>query len=116
LMESGLSKTDARAQARRDFGHLSRVCEDSRTAWQFPIFEDLAADLRYALRALRRDPAFAGAAVVSLALGIGANLAIFSLTMEFLFSHPSVRDPQSLAYVILGGSSNAARTEYRFLK
>ncbi len=116
LMEIGLSESEARAQARREFGHLSRVCEDSRSAWQFPIFEDLLADLGYALRALRRDPAFAGAAVLSLALGIGANLAIFSLTMEFLFSRPSVRDPQSLAYVILGGGSNAALAQYRFLK
>ena len=116
LMETGLSERDARAQARREFGHLSRVCEDSRSAWQFPMFEDLLADLRYAGRALRRNPVFAGAAVLSLALGIGANLAIFSLTMEFLFSKPSVRDPQSLAYVILGGNSNAAPAQYRFLK
>ena len=116
LMETGLSERDARAQARREFGRLSRVCEDSRSAWQFPMFEDLLADLRYAGRALRRNPVFAGAAVLSLALGIGANLAIFSLTMEFLFSKPSVRDPQSLAYVILGGSSNADPAQYRFLK
>jgi hypothetical protein len=54
--------------------------------------------------------------VLSLALGIGANLAIFSLTTEFLFSRPSVRDPQNLAYVILGGNSNAAPAQYRFLK
>lgn len=116
LMATGLSERDARAQARREFGHLTRVCEDSRSAWQFPMFEDLLADLRYAGRALRRNPVFAGAAVLSLALGIGANLAIFSLTMEFLFSKPSVRDPQSLAYVILGGNSNADPAQYRFLK
>jgi len=116
LMETGLSERDARAQARREFGRPSRVCEDSRSAWQFPMFEDLLADLRYAGRALRRNPVFTGAAVLSLALGIGANLAIFGLTMEFLFSKPSVRDPQSLAYVILGGSSNADPAQYRFLK
>ena len=116
LMEAGLSKRDARTQARREFGGLSRVYEDSRNAWQFPVLEDLLADLTYALRALRRDPTFAAAAVLSLALGIGANLAIFSLTMEFLFSRPSVRDPESLAYVILGGNSNAAPAQYRFLR
>jgi predicted permease len=116
LVRSGLSERDARAQAQREFGRQTRVREDSRGAWQFRLLEDLAGDLRYAGRALRRNPAFATAAVLSLALGIGANLAIFSLTMEFLFSRPSVRDAQSLAYVILGGGSNAAPEEYRFLK
>ena len=116
LMRTGLSKKDARTQALREFGRQSVHREDSRGAWQFRLFEDLIADLRYAGRAFRRNPAFAGAAVLSLALGIGANLAIFSLTMEFLFSRPSVRDPQSLAYVILGGGSNAAPAQYRFLK
>jgi predicted permease len=115
LMRSGLSEEDASRQARREFGPQSRLREDSRSSWQFALLEDLLADLRYAGRAVRRNPVFAGAAVLSLALGIGANLAIFSLTMEFLFSRPSVRDPQSLAYVILGGNSNAAPAQYRFL-
>ncbi len=116
LVQAGLSERDARSEARREFGPQSRLREDSRSAWQFPLLEDLLADLKYAGRALRRNPAFAAAAVLSLALGIGANLAIFSLTMEFLFSRPSVRDPQSLAYVILGGGSNAAPPQYRFMK
>lgn len=116
LMQAGLSEEEARTIAWREFGRQNHVREDSRGAWQFLLIEDLAGDLRYAGRALRRNPAFAAAAVLSLALGIGANLAIFSLTMEVLFSRPSVRDPQSLAYVILGGGSNAAPAEYRFLK
>lgn len=116
LMQAGLSEREARMQARREFGRQSLIREDSRSAWEFLLLEDLAADLRYAGRAIRRNRAFAAAAVLSLALGIGANLAIFSLTMEFLFSRPSVRDPESLAYVILGGSSNAAPEQYRFLK
>src|SRR5579875_2004274 len=116
LMATGLCEKDARAQARREFGRESRACEDSRVAWQFVLLEDVLADLRYAGRTFRKNPAFAAAAVLSLALGIGANLAIFSLTMEFLFSRPSVRDPQSLSYVMLGGGSNAARAEYRFIK
>ena len=116
LVRSGLPESAARAQARREFGAQSRLREDSRSSWQFFLLEDLLADLRYGGRAVRRNPAFAGAAVLSLALGIGANLAIFSLTMEFLFSRPSVRDSPSLAYVILGGNSNADPAQYRFLK
>jgi len=116
LMHNGLSERDARMEAQREFGPQSRFREDSRGPWQFPLLEDLLADLRYATRAVRRNPGFAGAAVLSLALGIGANLAIFSLTMEFLFSQPSVRDSSSLAYVILGGNSNADPERYRFLR
>ncbi len=116
LVEAGLPERDARAQAQREFGPQTRLREDSRAAWQFILLEDFLADLKYAGRALLRNPAFAGAAVLSLTLGIGANLAIFSLTTEFLFSPPSVRDAQSLTYVILGGNSNAAPAQYRFLR
>ncbi|MGA8027227.1 MAG: permease prefix domain 1-containing protein, partial [Bryobacteraceae bacterium] len=116
LMGEGLSRRDARAQAQREFGPKTRVQEDTRGAWQFHWLEDLFSDSGYAARALRRNPGFAAAAILSLALGIGANTTIFSLTMEFLFSQPSVRDSQSLAYVILGGGSNAAPAPYRFLR
>jgi hypothetical protein len=116
LIQSGLSERDARTLARREFGAPTRVREESRSPWQFQLFEDLVVDLVYAARALRRNPGFAAAAVLSLALGIGANLAIFSLTMEFLFSRPSVHDASSLAYIVLGGNSNAEREQYRFLK
>ena len=95
LMAGGLSMRDARAQAQREFGRKMKVHEQSRAEWQFQWFADMAADLSYATRALR-NPGFALAAVLSLALGIGANTTIFSLTMEFLFSAPSCRDAASL--------------------
>lgn len=116
LIRAGFSEKAARAQAQREFGRHSRVHEESRVAWQFVLLEDVLSDLRYAGRALRKNRIFAAAAVLSLALGIGANLAIFSLTMEFLFSRPSVRDPQSLAYIMLGGDSNARPAQYRFIQ
>ena len=71
--------------------------------------------LSYAGRALRRNPGFAAAAIVSLALGIGANTIIFSLTMEFLFSEPSARDPARLAAIRVGGNSHARMRQDRFL-
>ncbi len=116
LIATGMPVGDARWRARREFGPKLRVHEDSRAAWQFQWLADLAADLSYATRALRRNPGFALAAILSLALGIGANTTIFSLTMEFLFSTPSCRDAASLQYVLLGGNSHANLSEYRFLR
>jgi predicted permease len=102
--------------ARRDFGPVLRMKEDTRSAWQIRWLADLVSDLRYALRALRRNPGFAAAAIFSLALGIGANTTIFSLTMEFLFSQPSCRNPETLAEVRIGGNSDIDMAKYRFLR
>ena len=96
LEESGVSPTDARAQARREFGSVARMGEDSRAAWQFRWLEDLAADLRYALRAFRRSPAFTLTAVLSLALGIGANSTIFTALDAILWRPLPVADPNRL--------------------
>jgi len=104
------------AAARRNFGPTVRMREDTRSAWQIRWLVDLGSDLRYAFRALLRNPGFAAAAIFSLALGIGANTTIFSLTMEFLFSQPSCRDPQTLRSIQIGGNSAAEVRDYRFLR
>ena len=116
LEKAGMPQTEAVRRARREFGSSVRMREQTRAAWQIHWLEDLLSDVRYALRALRRNPGFAAAAIFSLALGIGANTTIFSLTMEFLFSQPSCRDPQTLASMQIGGNSHAYMPHYRFLR
>src|SRR5437773_5547575 len=96
LVDSGLARADALAAARREFGSRDRARESVREAWRFMTIEDLVADVRYALRAFRRSPAFTLTAVVSLALGIGANTAIFSLIDKVLLKTLPVREPQQL--------------------
>src|ERR1051326_7043243 len=116
LQAEGLTHEAGMAQARREFGPSARALEEVRCVWQFRRLEDLAGDLRYAARAFRRSPAFAATAIASLALGIGANTIVFSIASEVLFSRPSVRDPQSLVALRVGGNSSAPMDIYRFLQ
>ncbi|MBZ5626059.1 MAG: ABC transporter permease [Acidobacteriia bacterium] len=96
LESLGLSRSAAQAQARREFGSIALMQEDSRAPWQFRWLQDLAADLRYAFRTFRRSPAFTLTAVVSLALGIGATSAIFTTLDAVFWKALPVASPQSL--------------------
>ncbi len=83
-----------------ELGNLTLAAEDARAQWGWTRLEQLAQDLRYAARGLRRQPAFAAAAVLSLAIGIGANTALFTLINTLLWKLLPVRDPEHL--LVLG--------------
>ncbi len=116
LERSGVPHATALARARREFGSVAKAAEETHESWQFGWLEDLVSDLRYAARALRRNPGFALAAIFCLALGIGANTTIFSITTSFLFSLPSCRDASSLIAIWEGGNSASSVGDYKFLR
>ena len=97
---SGLLPGEAHYAARRAFGNIALIKEDTRAMWGWTSLERLGRDLRYALRILRRSPAFTVTAVLSLALGIGANAAIFTLIDRLLLKMLPVRNPHELIQLI----------------
>jgi predicted permease len=107
---SGLARERALMQARREFGSGARACEETRAAWQIAWLEDLARDLRYCGRSLRRSPGFAAAAILSLALGIGANTTVFSVVKAVLLGSLPMRDADRLAS--FQQANSAARLSY----
>jgi predicted permease len=79
LVADGMSRKEATAAARRAFGNVTLTEEDSRNVWRWPSVEELLADIRYGLRALRHNPMFTAVALLTIAIGIGANTAVFSV-------------------------------------
>ncbi len=86
LMEDGLPREEAAQKARREFGNVTAISERSREAWQWPTLESIWADIRFALHQLRKSPGFAVTAILTLALGVGATTAIFSVVKAVLLA------------------------------
>jgi macrolide transport system ATP-binding/permease protein len=95
--EQGIPRGEARWVARRELGNLAQVQEDTRAAWGWTLLEQFAQDLRYALRTMGANRLFTALAVASLALGIGANAAIFSFMDALLLRSLPVAAPDRLA-------------------
>jgi predicted permease len=97
--EAGLSSEEARYAARRALGNTTLIKEDVRAVWKWTLVEQIGQDLRYAARTMRKNWSFSAVAIASLALGIGANTAIFSLIDALLLKSLPVRDPRSLSFL-----------------
>jgi putative ABC transport system permease protein len=96
-IKSGMSPEEAREKAMRSFGNVNRAVDAAYDVKGGGLFETLAQDIRYGLRMLAKHKAFTSVAVVTLALGIGANTAIFSVVNELLLSPLPYRDAEKIA-------------------
>jgi predicted permease len=96
---AGMSRKEARHAAMRAFGNSTLLKEEMREAWGLVWLEQIGQDLRYGFRALRKSPLFTAVAVLTLALGIGANAAMFSLLDQVVLRLLPVRDPERIVII-----------------
>ena len=96
LMDRGMTREQAEQTTRREFGNVTRIEERSREVWQWSTLEPAVRDFRFALRRLLKAPAFTLTATLTLALGIGATTAIFTLVHAVLLKSLPVKDPGQL--------------------
>jgi predicted permease len=111
LVATGMPREEAIHAARRAFGNATLTEQRSREVWMWPWVEDLWADVKFALRQLRKSPGFTVTVILTLALGIGANTAIFSLTYAILLQSLPVANPNRLVrYTFSDGSMDIGQS------
>ena len=109
---AGMSAVQARQAALRAFGNPALVRDLSRATWSWSAFESLLHDVRYGARSLRRSPGFALIAVVVMALGIGANVALFTVVRSVLLKPLPFHDPDRLVTLYQHDSSRSTGSQF----
>jgi predicted permease len=113
LMEEGMPRDEAERTARRDFGNVTLLRERSREVWQWQRLESLLVDLKHVCRRLGRSPGFAITVSLTLAIGIGANTAVFSVLNSVLLRPLSYPEPQELVSLHLNAPGAPGLAEFR---
>jgi putative ABC transport system permease protein len=109
-LAAGMSPDEARLAATRAFGNVALVRDQARTAWSWAWIEPLARDFSYGVRTLTRTPSFAIIAVVVMSLGIGANIALFTIVRGVLLKPLPYTHPEQLA-TLYENDSNSKRSD-----
>jgi predicted permease len=99
-IERGMPPDEARSSALRKFGNITRVTEETWEVWSFPRLEQFFGDVGFGVRTLRKNPGFSIVAILTLALGIGANTAIFSVVQGVVLAPLPYPQPDRLAMVM----------------
>jgi predicted permease len=113
LMEEGMLRKEAEQTARREFGNIALIQERSREEWQWPALESIIDDLKFAFRRLRKSPGFAATVLLTLAIGIGANTAGFSVLNSVLLRPLPYPEPQQLISLHLNAPGAPGLAEFR---
>jgi predicted permease len=112
LIAEGMPETEARAASRRKFGNMTQQSEEVRSTWIARWMSDLAQDLRYSFRGMRRDAGFTTFAILIGGLGIGASSTVFSVVNALLLRPLPFRDPGRLVWISNVDNGAATQTEY----
>jgi MacB-like periplasmic core domain len=115
LIRSGVNEAEARRQVAIEFGGVPQVQEAVRDAWLWRWLANGQRDLQYAGRVLHRSPVFAATALLSIALGIGASAAVFSLVDQVLLRRLPVTEPDRLVYFNWKGNTLSTGWGYKYL-
>ncbi|MGA9240632.1 MAG: permease prefix domain 1-containing protein, partial [Silvibacterium sp.] len=113
LVDDGMSRDEAERAARREFGNVSLLQERSREVWQWQSLESLLVDLKHVCRRMGRSLVFAITVVLTLAIGIGANTAVFSVLNSVLIRPLPYPEPQELVAVRLVAPGAPGLAEFR---
>src|ERR1700732_2150148 len=105
MVAGGMSRKEAGYVARREFGNVMLTEEDGRDVWRWASVEDFVMDVRFSLRTLRHNPMFTAVALLTIAIGIGANTAVFSVVNSVLLkplNYPNAEQLVSLHQIAPG--------------